>query len=106
MQEAGFNGFSREERGSTAENLASLEFKIKKDKEKLSNLQENRWRTGTVRRKSQCFMTFNEIDNSGKKSFTGKYTVSADDYEKLTTLANKATQRYLKQRNYRKKIGI
>ena len=40
MQEAGFNGFSRGERGSTAENLASLEFKIKKDKEKLSDLQE------------------------------------------------------------------
>ena len=40
MQETGFNGFSRGERGSTVENLASLEFKIKKDKEKLSNLQE------------------------------------------------------------------
>ena len=32
-------------------------------------------------------MTFAEIDSSGKKSFTGKYTVSAEDYEKLTTLA-------------------
>ena len=29
-------------------------------------------------------MTFAEIDSSGKKSFTGKYTVSAEDYEKLT----------------------
>ena len=35
-------------------------------------------------------MTFNEIDNSGKKSFTGKYTVSADDYEKLTALAKRS----------------
>ena len=32
-------------------------------------------------------MNFNEIDNSGKKSFTGKYSVSADDYVKLTTIA-------------------
>lgn len=40
MQEADFNGFIRGERGSTAENLASLEFKIKKEKEKLSNLQK------------------------------------------------------------------
>lgn len=91
MQEAGFNGFSRGERGSTAENLASLEFKIKKDKEKLSNLQE-KIAAETVRYNDnhQAFMTFNEIDNSGKKSFTGKYTVSADDYEKLTTLAKQS----------------
>lgn len=91
MQEAGFNGFSRGERGSTAENLASLEFKIKKDKEKLSNLQEKI--TGEQIRceeNHKAFMTFNEIDNSGKKSFTGKYTVSADDYEKLTTLAKQS----------------
>lgn len=91
MQEAGFNGFSRGERGSTAENLASLEFKIKKDKEKLSNLQEKI--TGEQIRYEEnhkAFMTFNEIDNSGKKSFTGKYAVSADDYEKLTTLAKQS----------------
>lgn len=91
MQEAGFNGFSRGERGSTAENLASLEFKIKKDREKLSNLQE-KIAAETVRYNDNhnAFMTFNEIDNSGKKSFTGKYTVSADDYEKLTTLAKQS----------------
>ena len=91
MQEAGFNGFSRGERGSTVENLASLEFKIKKDKEKLSNLQE-KIAAETVRYNDNhnAFMTFNEIDSSGKKSFTGKYTVSADDYEKLTTLAKQS----------------
>ena len=35
-------------------------------------------------------MTFVEIDSSNKKSFTGKYTVSAEDYEKLTTLAKRS----------------
>lgn len=91
MQEAGFNGFSRGERGSTAENLASLEFKIKKDKEKLSNLQE-KIAEEQVRYEENhnAFMTFSEIDSSGKKSFTGKYNVSADDYEKLTTLAKQS----------------
>lgn len=91
MQEAGFNGFSRGERGSTAENLASLEFKIKKDKEKLSDLQE-KIAGEQVRHEENhnAFMTFNEIDSSGKKSFTGKYIVSADDYEKLTTLAKQS----------------
>jgi SMC interacting uncharacterized protein involved in chromosome segregation len=37
-----------------------------------------------------AFMTFAEIDGSGKKSLTGKYTVSADDYEKLTNLAKRS----------------
>lgn len=91
MQEAGFNGFSRGERGSTAENLASLEFKIKKDKEKLSDLQEKiAGEQIRYEENHKVFMTFSEIDNSGKKSFTGKYTVSADDYEKLTTLAKQS----------------
>ena len=36
-----------------------------------------------------AFLTFAEIDGTGKKSITGKYTVSADDYEKLTTLAKR-----------------
>lgn len=91
MQEAGFNGFIRGERGSTAENLSSLEFKIKKDKEKLSSLQEKiAGEQVRYEENHNAFMTFNEIDNSGKKSFTGKYTVSADDYEKLTTLAKQS----------------
>lgn len=91
MQESGFNGFSRGERGSTAENLSSLEFKIKKDKEELSSLQEKiAGEQVRYEENHKAFMTFNEIDNSGKKSFTGKYTVSADDYEKLTTLAKQS----------------
>ena len=35
-------------------------------------------------------MTFGEIDSSGKKTIMGKYTVSAEDYEKLTTLAKQS----------------
>ena len=37
-----------------------------------------------------AFLTFAEIDGTGKKSITGKYTVSAEDYEKLTTLAKRS----------------
>ena len=91
MQEAGFNGFSRGERGSTAENLTSLGYKIQQDEKRLADIQQ-KIAAETVRYNDnhQAFMTFNEIDNSGKKSFTGKYTVSADDYEKLTTLAKQS----------------
>ncbi|MBS7390406.1 MAG: hypothetical protein KIG33_08745, partial [Oscillospiraceae bacterium] len=40
--------------------------------------------------KKTASMTFMEIDNSGKKSLTGKYTVSAEDYQKLTSLAKRS----------------
>ena len=73
MQEAGFNGFSRGERGSTAENLTSLGYKIQQDEKRLADIQQ-KIAAETVRYNDnhQAFMTFNEIDNSGKKSFTGK----------------------------------
>ena len=91
MQEAGFTGFSRGERGSTAENLAPLEYKIKQDEKRLSELAE-RIDNEQLRYDSnhKAFMTFNEIETSGKKSITGKYTVSAEDYKKLTTLAKRS----------------
>ena len=38
----------------------------------------------------KAFMTFGEIDSSGKKTIMGKYTVSAEDYDKLTTLAKQS----------------
>lgn len=91
MQSAGFNGFSRGERGSTAENLTPLEYKIKQDEKRLSDLKD-KIAIEQVRFKENhnAFMTFGEIDSSGKKTITGKYTVSAEDYEKLTTLAKRS----------------
>ena len=88
MQDAGFTGFIRGERGSTAENLTSLEYKIKQEQKKLAELSE-RIAEEQVRydNNHDSFMTFSEIDSSGKKSITGRFTVSAEDYKKLTTLA-------------------
>ena len=72
MQEAGFNGFSRGERGSTAENLTSLGYKIQQDEKRLTDIQQ-KIAAETVRYnvKHKAFMTFNEIDISGNKSFSG-----------------------------------
>lgn len=91
MQGAGFTGFIRGERGSTAENLTSLEYKIKQDQKRLAGLSEQ-ISNEQVRYDDNhnAFMTFAEIDDSGKKTITGKYTVSADDYKKLTTLAKRS----------------
>ena len=91
MQGAGFMGFIRGERGSTAENLTSLEYKIKQDEKRLAELSE-RINDEQLRYDDNhnAFMTFAEIDDSGKKSITGKFTVSAEDYKKLTTLAKRS----------------
>lgn len=91
MQSAGFNGFVRGERGSTAENLTSLEYKIKQEQKKLAKISKQ-IANEQVRYDDNhnAFMTFAEIDDSGKKSITGKFTVSAEDYKKLTTLAKRS----------------
>lgn len=91
MQGAGYAGFVRGERGSTAENLTSLEYKIMQDQKRLTELSE-RIANEQVRYDDNhnAFMTFAEIDDSGKKSITGKFTVSAEDYKKLTALAKRS----------------
>lgn len=91
MHSAGFEGFIRGERGSTAENLTATQYKIKQDEKMLADLQERiAMEKATYTANHNAFMTFNEIDSSGKKTFTGKYTVSVEDYEKLTTLAKQS----------------
>lgn len=91
MQSSGYASFVRGERGSTAENLTSLEYKIKQEQKKLAELSE-RIAEEQVRydNNHDSFMTFSEIDSSGKKSITGKYTVSAEEYKKLTALAKRS----------------
>lgn len=100
MQNAGFTGFVRGERGSTNENLTSLEYKIKQDEKRLSELSEEIEKEQVkYDNRHEAFMTFSEIDNSGKKSITGKYTVSAEDFEKLTTLAKRSYSAETEARN-------
>ena len=107
MSGAGFEGFSRGERGSTAEHLSSLEYKVKQDEKRLSDLQDKIAGEQVVYADNhKAFMTFGEIDSSGKKTIMGKYTVSAEDYEKLTTLAKQsysavAEAKKLKEENRR-----
>ena len=88
MQEHGFTDFQRGELGSTRENLTSLQYQIEKDKERLANIQE---RVEAAQTKYEAAWnvrkTESEIDDMGKKTITGKYTVSKEDYKQLTALA-------------------
>lgn len=88
MQEHGFTGFQRGERGSTTENLKSLQYQIKQDKKRLSQLQ-NRIQSEQVKYESahDVHKTLHEIDDMGQKTLTGKVAMSKDHYSQLTALA-------------------
>ena len=88
MQEHGFTNFQRGELGGTRENLTSLQYQIEKDKERLASIQE---RVEAAQTKYEAAWNVRktefEIDDMGKKTITGKYTVSKEDYKQLTALA-------------------
>lgn len=88
MSSAGFKDFIRGERGSTTEHLSSLDYQIKKDTERLNEIQK-KVEIETVRYDviSPEHKTFMEIDGMCKKGITGKYTVAKEDYDTLTSLA-------------------
>ena len=88
MKEHGYEGFERGREGSTAEHLSSLQYQIEKDKERLSEINE-KLRSAELEYEPALEMnkTYQEIDEAGKKTITGKFSVSSDDYEQLTALA-------------------
>ena len=95
MREAGFEGFERGERGSTAQHLSVLDYKIQKDTETLERIDrqvavqqeklEQVSETLTVER--QASMTFSELENVGKRTLFGKVELPEKEYRKVIDLA-------------------
>lgn len=88
MSKAGFKDFVRGERGSTTEHLSSLDYQIKKDTERLNEIQK-KVEAETIHYDDihQVYKSYWDIDDMGKKGITGKYTVSKEDYDALKNLA-------------------
>ena len=88
MQAAGFTDFERGERGSTAENQSSLQYQIDRDKERLAQIQE---KIASADEELSTILPVRAsaelIDAMGKKTFTGKIQMSAEDYGYLSNLA-------------------
>lgn len=88
MQAAGFTDFERGERGSTAENQSSLQYQIDRDKERLAEIQE---KIASADEELSTILPVRAsaelIDAMGKKTFTGKIQMSAEDYGYLSNLA-------------------
>ena len=88
MQNEGFTDFIRGERGSTAQHQSVLQYQIAKDKERLAEVnnklehQETKYEINT-----DVDMMVHDIESAGKKTLIGNRTLSADEYDKITTLA-------------------
>ncbi|MBQ6699216.1 MAG: plasmid recombination protein [Oscillospiraceae bacterium] len=88
MQNAGFRNFERGEKGSTAEHLSSLQHQIEKDKRRLLEAEYEAQKAEKALAEIKPIQIETEqIDEIGKKNILGKIQMSAEDYEKLTTLA-------------------
>lgn len=105
MQAAGFTDFARGERGSTAENQSSLQYQIDRDKERLAQIQE---KIASADMELSTILPVRAsaeiIDAMGKKTFTGKVQMSAEDYGYLSNLAkeclvNRRTVQILESNN-------
>ena len=88
MQSQGFTDFIRGERGSTAEHQSVLQYQITKDKERLAEVnnklehQETKYEIN-----NDIDMMVHDIETAGKKTLIGNRTLSAEEYDKITTLA-------------------
>lgn len=88
MQRQGFTDFIRGERGSTAQHQSVLQYQIAKDKERLAVVnnqleqQETKYEIN-----NDIDMMIHDIESAGKKTLIGNRTLSADEYDKITTLA-------------------
>lgn len=109
MRSAGFRGFERGERGSTAEHLGVLDYKIKKDTERLEGLagdigdrqkqaaeleksvrQAEKQLAGLDRRLAvtqKASAMFSELEAMGKKNLLGRMELMPEEFKKLLALA-------------------
>ena len=91
MSDSGYKDFIRGVKGSNQEHLDDLQFKIKKDTERLENI------TNKVEEKESSYNDYmkydkqiEEISNLGKqKRFSKKIELEQEDYESLTQYAKK-----------------
>ena len=112
MIAAGFDGFERGERGSAAEHLEVLDYKIKQDealaKELAAEVEKQKKQAArldkqiTVKEKAKA--TIKEVEAMGKPAILGGLNLTADDAIKLKTLAKKAVNADKQVSDSKKKV--
>ena len=98
MRAAGFEGFERGERGSTAEHLEVLDYKIQQDKQRLGDLEVRaEKKTAQVEKlvkatavRAGISAAQSEIDEMAKSGKSGKNKIVANaDWETISTMAKR-----------------
>jgi hypothetical protein len=98
MKAAGFDGFERGERGSMAEHLDVLDYKIQQDEKRLDALDQKVEQKEArlekldekVKTKKQQAVMFDEIDAMAKPTAIGKnLVVSSDDWKRVSDMAKR-----------------
>lgn len=88
MQSQGFTDFIRGERGSTTEHQSVLQYQITKDRERLAEVNDKlEHQEAKYEINNDIDMMVHDIESAGKKTLIGNRTLSADEYDKITTLA-------------------
>lgn len=74
--EKGFRDFEREDLGSTAQHLSTLDYQIKKDTERLEKITKQlEIEKIDYKENHNNFKTYAELDNMGQKKFGGRYSL-------------------------------
>ena len=88
MQEAGFKDFVRGKCGSDAQHLSCLEYQIRQDTARLKEIQKAiEVNAASEKAAIEIHKTYLEIDNMGKRTITGKVSISKEDFDLLSELA-------------------
>jgi cell division protein FtsB len=112
MKAAGFEGFERGERGSTAEHLEVLDFKIQQDEKRLETLEKRaEKKVATIEKldekitvKEKAKATIAEVEAIGKSAILGGFNVTADELQKLKSLVKKGVGIDKRASEYKQKI--
>jgi hypothetical protein len=113
MRAAGFDGFERGERGSTAEHLDVLDYKIRQDEKRLDTLdrrvekKETRIEKldGQMTVKEKAKATLAEIEAMGKPALLGGVNFTDAEAKRLKSLAKKGVGIDKRATEYREKIA-
>ncbi len=95
IRDTGYGGFERGVRGSTDENLSSLDYKIKQDTERLADIGEKITEqksalsdlNSEIRSATAVKSELSTVENIGKKKLFGKIEFTEKEYTDLTALA-------------------
>ena len=95
MRAAGYTDMERGERGSSEEHLTVTQFKMEREQKRLAVLERQVEKKGQALQKIEqktkmqtvAYQSYMEIDNMGRKTFSGKLELTQQEGEKLKRLA-------------------